>query len=132
MKNTVKCDKKKVLVVDDDERVRRAFRMLLRHELPEYTIETATNGAEAIESFESGHHGVLLMDLKMPVMDGLTAFLEIQTQCESKNWEMPSVIFCTGYDPLSTVRDIVADNPAHALLTKPVSNSTLCDMIKSR
>ena len=40
---------------------------------PRYTLETASNGAIAVEKFQAGEFDIVLMDVQMPVMDGLEA-----------------------------------------------------------
>ena len=75
------CDRKRVLLVDDEESIRTLFQIILSAQLPDRTFDVASNGAEAVESFIRGHHAVLLMDLHMPVMDGQIAFAEIERIC---------------------------------------------------
>ena len=59
-----------VLVVDDDEGVRAVMASVLEDD--GWEVETATNGRSALETLRSGHPGVIILDLRMPVMDGLT------------------------------------------------------------
>ena len=128
----VPCDRHRVLVVDDEKIVQNVFEMILSWELPHYKIEVAGNGAEALEAFTEGHHAVLLMDLHMPVMDGQEAFSEISKRCASRNWEMPAVVFCTGFAPSAALREVLSGDSPHCLLRKPVSNDTLVAVIKDR
>jgi len=125
-------DVPRVLVVDDDENIRRLFRTILSAAIPGGEIDIVTNGAEAVESFEQKHHTLVLMDLHMPVMDGQAAFFEIEKRCRQADYEMPSVVFCTGFAPPESVIRTVTDNPKHCLLSKPVDAPTLIDAIKSR
>jgi CheY-like chemotaxis protein len=74
----------------------------------------------------------MIMDLHMPVMDGLTAFRKISEICTEDSLEMPSVVFCTGYAPPDSVRSIVSTCVRHHLLSKPVKSETLVDIIRSR
>jgi CheY-like chemotaxis protein len=61
-------DRSKILIVDDDEATLSALGDLL--ELEGYRVEMARNGQEALEKLLSGALGLVLLDLKMPVMDG--------------------------------------------------------------
>ena len=132
-KDGVPCDRRRILVVDDEQIIQRLFEMVLSWELPGYTIDVASNGAEALNAFSRGHHAVLLMDLHMPVMDGQAAFAELQKQCQASNWEMPSVVFCTGYAPPASLSRMLTGNASHhCLLPKPVSNEALVDAVKRR
>ena len=44
----------------------------------------------------------------MPIMNGEETFHETQAVCKEKNWEMPAVIFCTGYTPPESIREAIA------------------------
>jgi CheY-like chemotaxis protein len=60
----------KVLIVDDIEGVRRMLTYALEDD---YIILQACNGLEAVQTAERDHPNVILMDLDMPVMDGVEA-----------------------------------------------------------
>ncbi|WP_017755626.1 response regulator transcription factor [Calidifontibacillus oryziterrae] len=59
----------KILIVDDEERIRRLLRMYLERE--DYTIEEAENGEEALVKATSFDYDLILLDIMMPGMDGL-------------------------------------------------------------
>ena len=58
----------KVLVVDDEPNVLRSLAQYLTIE--DFTVETASNGMEALEKVESFHPELILLDVMMPGMDG--------------------------------------------------------------
>lgn len=60
---------KTVLVVDDEERIRRLIRMYLERE--EFIVEEAENGEVALEKALKKDYDVILLDVMMPVMDGI-------------------------------------------------------------
>src|SRR5699024_7665274 len=62
-------DTKTVLVVDDEERIRRLIRMYL--ESDEFIVEEAENGEVALDMALKKDYDVILLDIMMPVMDGL-------------------------------------------------------------
>jgi len=128
----VACQKTHLLIVDDEEMIRQIFKRVLASEFPSLTIDLAVNGLEAMKLFRLGHHGVVLMDLYMPVMNGERAYGEFERLCEKERWVMPSVVFCTGYNASQDIRKIVAVNPKHCVLEKPVKNQVLVDTIRSR
>jgi two-component system response regulator AtoC len=66
-------EKKKVLIVDDESGMRHMLTVLLERE--GYSIDTAQNGREGIEKIKSNVFDLVLCDIRMPEMDGLT-FLE--------------------------------------------------------
>lgn len=128
----VSCDRNHILVVDDQLAIRDAFRRLIKFELPQCQVDVAENGAEAVRLFRRDHEGIVLMDLSMPVMDGESAFHEIQKICFMENCEMPSVIFCTGYQTPAGLVNVLSSREGHGLLLKPISCETLVSEIKKR
>ena len=63
--------KQLVMVVDDSEDVRELMALQLR--LSGYEVIEASNGSEAVELAKANCPGLIIMDLQMPVMDGVTA-----------------------------------------------------------
>jgi CheY-like chemotaxis protein len=63
--------KKKILVVEDEE----GLRLLYKEELEAegYEVLTAQNGREAIQQLEEGKPDLIILDIVMPVMDGMEA-----------------------------------------------------------
>ena len=126
------CDHSLVLVVDDDEEIRDIFQLILTESVPECKIETAVNGADALENFTRKHQGLLIMDLHMPVMDGQEAFSRIEETCAAKKWQMPTVIFCTAYNPPRGIQSIIENSRKHDLVRKPLTNETLVEIVRTK
>ena len=63
----------RVLVADDQSMVRAGFRMLLKNADDIDVVAEAENGAEAVEKASRFHPNVVLMDIRMPTLDGLEA-----------------------------------------------------------
>ena len=128
----IPCQKDRILIVDDEEAIRRILKQVLVSDLPNVTIDTATNGMEAMKIFHNEHHAVVLLDLFMPIMNGEQAYRGLERMCEKEKWAMPAVIFCTAHNPSSEVRSFVTANPKHAALQKPVKNEVLVETVRSR
>src|SRR5690625_4041186 len=71
-------DKKKVLVVDDEERIRRLIQMYLARE--EFEVEEADNGRQALEMALENDYDVILLDIMMPEMDGIEVCTELRKE----------------------------------------------------
>ncbi len=80
----------RVLVVDDEENIRLLFKEELEEE--DYEVETASNGMEALEKIKSVPFDVVVLDIKMPVMDGIQTLNAIK----NINKDQP-VILCSAY-----------------------------------
>ncbi|MDN6022085.1 MAG: response regulator transcription factor, partial [Acidipropionibacterium jensenii] len=63
----------RVLLVDDQSLVRSGFRMLIEAEDDMEVVGEASNGAEALDVLRTTPADVALMDIRMPVMDGVEA-----------------------------------------------------------
>jgi CheY-like chemotaxis protein len=125
-------DRKRILIVDDDSAVRSLYQAIIGDEFPQFTsVDVAINGKEAVDSFQKGHPGVILMDLHMPGMDGLAAFQQIEIFCKKKGWEMPVVLFCTAFTPPDALKAIVQEGSLHSLLRKPLTLSQMVNAIRA-
>lgn len=67
----------KVLLVDDEELVRSGFRLLLELEDGIEVVGEATNGSDAVSRARETRPDVIVMDIRMPGLDGITATAEI-------------------------------------------------------
>ena len=85
----------RVAVVDDQALVRRGFAMVLDHQEDIDVIAEAGTGLEAIEASRQHRPDVVLMDIRMPEMDGLTATATILDEAD---WPL-KVIILTTFDP---------------------------------
>ncbi|AZU63192.1 response regulator transcription factor [Neobacillus mesonae] len=66
----------KILVVDDEERIRRLLKMYLERE--DYIIDEAEDGIEALSKATSNEYDVILLDLMMPGKDGIEVCRELR------------------------------------------------------
>ncbi len=80
----------KILVVDDEDNIRFLFKEELEEE--GYQIEMASNGFEAIEKVKGSKFNLIVMDIKMPGMDGIQALNEIKNMNKDQ-----LVVLCSAY-----------------------------------
>ncbi|GAA1236896.1 DNA-binding NarL/FixJ family response regulator [Microbacterium phyllosphaerae] len=83
----------RVVLVDDQALFRAGIRMLLASQPDIDVVGEAGDGREAIELVRATRPDVVLMDIRMPVMDGLTATAEILTQPDP-----PRIVMLTTFD----------------------------------
>jgi len=111
----------KTLIVDDEALARDRLRSLVRELDVGEVIAEAKNGQQAIEAIQQQHPDIVLMDIRMPGMDGIEAAKHIASM---KN--PPAVIFTTAYG------DYALDAfDAHAIdyLLKPIRKERLEDAL---
>ena len=107
---------KKILIAEDNDSNYILMTYILRKF---YLYERANNGQEAVDMVGKNDYDLVLMDIKMPVMDGLEATKAIK---ESKP-ELPVVALTA--NAFDSDRQLAVDAGCDAFLAKPVS-SELC------
>lgn len=114
--------KKRVLVVDDASLVRLYYRDAL--EKAGFEVEEALNGLEALEKLLPGGIDLLIVDVNMPQMDGMT-FLKVLRRQEPAIASLPAMVTSTESGP----QDIEAARAAGAnyYLIKPVPQDVLVE-----
>jgi len=123
---------KRLLVVDDEKHIRELFRRALGRAFPDMTVDIVSNGREALEVFSEKHHPLVLLDVEMPVMRGDEAFNAIAETCQLNGWQMPVVVFCTGFNLPLAVRSIVESSDLHVCMLKPVNIQRLREVVEER
>jgi len=111
-----------VLVVDDEESIRHLMRMTL--ELDGYRVLTAEDGPSALELFEKEDPEVVLLDVRMPGMDGI----EVLRRIKEANPDT-EVIIITGHGDLDMAVDCLRKEASN-FLTKPVDDEILSLSLK--
>jgi two-component system chemotaxis response regulator CheY len=109
---------KKILVVDDSPFVRN-FHANIIEANGEYKTEQAENGADALTKILSNPFDLIVCDINMTIMDGLT-FVE---KLRGQEIEIPVIIIST-YDD-ETIQTKVFEAGANIFMPKPVTNENL-------
>jgi len=111
----------RVLVIDDDESVRSAIKDML--EFGDYDVKTATDGASGIRLAKSRRFDAVLLDLKLPDMNGIDVLSEILLARPDLK-----VIMMTGYATVETAKQAIHIG-AFDYICKPVSDEFLLGVI---
>ena len=67
---------KKILIVDDEKKLRHILQIIL--EQKGYLTDSAENGEEALKLIKTNNYSMVMTDIKMPVMDGISLLREIK------------------------------------------------------
>ena len=111
---------KAVLVVDDDDNIARLVAWVLRG--ASYKVRTASNGREALEAVAQDMPDLILLDMKMPVVDGREFVSEFRTVFNDK---APIVILTAAEDAKERAREI----DAAGWIGKPFDLNTLVSVV---
>jgi DNA-binding NtrC family response regulator len=115
-------EKLKILVVDDNEEFCRNMADIL--ELKDYEVVTAYDGFEALELVKQNGFGLVLMDVKMPVMDGVETFKKVKEVASAT-----PVIMVTAFAVEDLIREALREG-AFGALKKPLDFNQLFGLIE--
>jgi DNA-binding NtrC family response regulator len=102
----------RILVVDDDEGIRKTLKAILRGK--GYHVDAAENGKQAIEKTNDGFYNVVLIDVRLPDMEGT----ELLTKMKDTTPKMRKIII-TGYPSLQNAVEAL-NKEANAYVMKPI------------
>ncbi|MDD5176880.1 MAG: response regulator [Sterolibacterium sp.] len=106
-------EKTKILVVDDEEVVRLSHLRLLARD--DCKVEAVWNGYDALREMEKDCFDLVLLDLRMPGMDGMSVLRMIK-----ERWPESEVVVITGYPSVETAKEAIRLG-AYDYLAKPVN-----------
>ncbi|MCX6280255.1 MAG: response regulator [Bacteroidetes bacterium] len=112
---------RKILMIDDEPELLEVMKDLLEEE--NYQVFCASNGAEGIQINEQKNPDLIILDLRMPEMDGIETLRNIR-----KSDNNVRVVVLTGYGCPDTIRD-AADLNVSEYLSKPFENEELVSII---
>ncbi len=110
-----------VLVVEDDGALRELLTVILEGE--GFSVEAAANGKEALGHVLSSSPAVVLLDMRMPVMDGWQLVREIDRSVIPRP---PIVVLTAATDPAVRAEEVRAD----AWLSKPFDRDELLSLVR--
>lgn len=120
MKETIK-----VMIADDQELIRDSLKIVLSANLDMEVIDTVANGREVIRSVRAAKPDVILMDVRMPEMDGVSC-----TQIIKENYPQIKIIILTTFDDDEYVYNALKYG-ASGYLLKGVSMAELSSAIRT-
>jgi PAS domain S-box-containing protein len=115
----------RLLVVEDNAVNRELVRAML--EPFDIDIQTANDGVAAVEAMRSGRYDLVLMDVQMPVMDGLTATRQIRAFDEPAGGRTPIIALTANVLPEQVATCLAAGMDDH--LGKPINPTKLLETV---
>jgi two-component SAPR family response regulator len=119
--------KKRILIVDDEPDINLLFKMILE-ENSEFMVHSFTDPLLALKNFKPNLYDLILVDIKMPEMDGLDFYREIR-----KTDKNVRLCFVTAsekyYEPFrKEIYDILGEN---CFIQKPIANEDLLKVVNT-
>lgn len=115
-----------ILVVDDHLLIRRLFALILEHE--GHLVLLATNGREAVELWAQQSLDLILMDLQMPIMDGIAAAEQIRSRERLTGARVPIMALTANDNWLA--RDRCRNAGFDHFEVKPIAPARLANLVK--
>ena len=116
----------RILIADDQRLMREGLRTILEDMPDMEVVGEAENGLIAIQNAENEHPDVILMDIRMPLLDGIEATEKILTQASPK----PSILLLTTFDAPELVIEGISAG-AMGYILKDCSSEELCTAIRA-
>ncbi len=110
-----------ILLVDDDESILSTVRLLLAEE--GYPAVVAANGREALQHIATQKPSLILLDMKMPVMDGWAFAMGYR---DFRGPHAPIVVMPAAHDARQRAAEIAADD----VIAKPFDVNRLLDVVR--
>ncbi|MGI5998112.1 MAG: response regulator transcription factor [Lutispora sp.] len=115
----------KVLIVDDDALIRESLKLLLDMEEDIEVVGTASNGQEAFDICKEERPDVVLMDIRMPVMDGV-----LGTKLIKGSLKDVKVMILTTFKDDEYIREAIK-NGAEGYILKNQSSDSIIDCLRA-
>ena len=112
-----------ILVIEDDRATRKALQQIF--EIEGYIVQTAASGPEGIELFKNKHPDFVLLDLRMPQMNGQ----EVCQRLRAESPEVPILILTGSADEIDRV--LLLELGADDYVTKPFSPKELMARVRA-
>jgi DNA-binding NarL/FixJ family response regulator len=119
----------RILLADDQELIRAGFRVFLESEDDLEVVGEAENGSQAVELAALASPDVIVMDVRMPILDGIEATRRIRAAAGGPD-EAPRVLVLTTFDLDEHVYDALRAG-ASGFLLKDVKAAQLVDAIRT-
>lgn len=119
-------ENKKVLIAEDSSVIQNLTKKILM--MQNYTIHSAKNGKQVLDALEKEHFDIILMDINMPVMDGMECSKAIRSLKDDKKSNIP-IIAITGNAKNYSVEDF-KEVGINEYLPKPLNFDQLVETVK--
>ena len=123
-----KNDKQRILIVDDESDITTALKMYL--ELQGFQVDAFTDPANALAQFKAGFYHLLILDIKMPEMNGFELYKEIKKKDKTvKVFFLTALSEMHDYDAFK--KDVFPKEGERYFIAKPIENEEILKRINT-
>lgn len=115
--------KEKILVVDDDKSIRNLIEVYLKND--DYEVFNACNGQEALASLESNDYDLIILDIMMPILDGVATCIKIR-----EKYTMPIIFLSAKGEEIDKIQGLTVG--ADDYITKPFGSMEVLARVKAQ
>lgn len=115
--------KKRILVADDEKEIRDLVEIYLEAE--GFNIDTVSNGEEALKAVNEKEYDLVILDIMMPKMDGITTLINIR-----KEYTMPVIFLTAKSEEIDMIQGFTLG--ADDYIAKPFSSMELIARVKAQ
>ncbi|MCH5139157.1 response regulator transcription factor, partial [Clostridiaceae bacterium UIB06] len=115
--------KTNILVVDDDKSIRNLIKVYLENE--GYNILEASNGAEALVMINENNFDLVILDIMMPILDGISTCMKIR-----ESYTMPIIFLSAKDDEIDKIQGLTVG--ADDYVAKPFGSMELIARVKAQ
>ncbi len=120
----------KILLAEDNKTNQLLMQLLLKEHHEEHQLTIAVDGSEAFDAFQKDHFDLILMDIKMPIMDGIQATQKIRA-LEKKQHRKATPIIALTANAFKEDQQRYKEIGMNGFLAKPVEQERLFDLLTS-
>jgi two-component system response regulator ChvI len=123
-----KNDKQRILIVDDESDITTALKMYL--ELQGFQVDAFTDPTNALAQFKAGYYHLLILDIKMPEMNGFELYKEIKSKDKTvKVFFLTALSEMHDYDAFK--KEVSPKESERYFIAKPIENEDILKRINA-
>lgn len=116
----------KILIVEDDKNLNLMLKLILKNKKLDWIIQGAHNGEEALKILESFQPEIILLDIRMPEMDGLEFLRQIASHSQRQKLKIAILTSDSEERTVAQAKELGVDD----FWTKPIMPDVLLDKLQ--
>ena len=121
--------KKKVLIIEDEKDISEVYQQILNE--AGFTVLSAINGKDGLQKIFEYSPDIIILDIRMPVMDGRTMFSTLKNDPAYVRFKNVPVVILTNSESYESIRDTKTEGGANEYIIKSnIAPNEIVDIVK--